>query len=423
MYGSMNGIEGRRAEGMLNIVGFLVLIIITLVRMHSGYPPNTLLSAGTFLLLGYIFSLVMRFLRLPGITGFILAGVIAGDHGIGFVQKHFTETVAFIENIFIMLVLSLAVKNMFHNKNLNIIMKHVSAGVIISILIFVFTLGFIAPLSLTVTSKIVFGLFASLLCPLMIHAYMDKNTRVDYFLQTALGGFVFLVIVWGIAVSLKIPHNPDRIRMAFMPTVIGVTSTVAGFVWAYVFERLIYNPSRKLQSLYPLTVLLLIYPFIKTFGFDFIFLAAGIGLYNGLISERENSLIENSELPLLIIFILFGSKLPLDTIYTLGKTGWTLALVLTIFIMFARIISLIITSRFLSLPPVKPGEVFLFIPFGPLSIIILQRFLPGFSRVLTGDMNVDTVYTICMMSILLTMLLSLCLYIILHLIKSAKSGV
>ncbi|MCE5249204.1 cation:proton antiporter [bacterium] len=396
---------------MLNILSFLILIIITLIRIHSGYSPNPLLSAGTLALAAYLFSLVMRFLRLPVTVGFILAGLIAGEHGLGFVGKQFTEYMTLIESILVMMVISLAVKHMISHQSPGNIIKNCSMGAVAAVLSCTLATGFVAPSAHPVSVKIIFGLFASLVSPLMVFVSTDKQPRRAQLLQAAFGGFVVSVIAWGVATAFMNPHNPDRIKMALMPLIIGLTSTVVGFVWAYVSEKLIHTTSRSLQSLYPLTTMLLMYPFIKIAGLDYIFLAVGTGLYEGCFSDREPCLIEKSALPLLFVFVLFGTRLPIDQMYLLGKTGWTLALIFTLFFLFTRITTFFITARIFSFPRPTLREINYCIPLGPLSLFILTRFLPGFNGVLSGEINLATLYTVCTMSMFITIILSTVLHI------------
>ena len=275
---------------MLNIIGFLLILILTMLRIKSGYESNPLLDMGLLLLTGYIFSLLMKYFRLPAVFGYIIAGIVVGNSGLGFLSEKFVTDMNFVENIFLMLVISITVKCLINNLTLKNILKNFSAGALTASAVFILTTGFIAPLPfLPVTQKIVFGLFASILSPLILHYSMDENTFDESSLQTAFGGLVTTIIIWGIASAAAATHYPGRIWLAFMPVIVGITSCAAGFIWAYTADKLIYRFSEKSRSLYPVAVLFLIYPLINIFGFDILFLAAGIGLYNGLIGTRNKS--------------------------------------------------------------------------------------------------------------------------------------
>ena len=85
---------------MLNIVSFLIITLITLTRMKSGYASNPLLDAGTLVLTGYILSLLMVQVRLHHYYGFIFAGILLGGNGLGFIQEHFAEYIFLFRNRF-----------------------------------------------------------------------------------------------------------------------------------------------------------------------------------------------------------------------------------------------------------------------------------------------------------------------------------
>jgi len=391
---------------MLNIIGFLLILIITMLRIKSGYESNPLLDMGMLLLTGYIFSVLMKYFRLPAVFGYILAGVMAGNKGLGFLSEKFVKDMTFVENIFLMLVISITVKHLIHTHTLKNFIKNFSAGALTASAVFILTTGFIAPLPFPVTQKIMFGLFASILSPLILYSCMDENTFDESSLQTAFGGLVTTILIWGIASAAAVTQYPGRIRLAFMPVIVGLTSFVAGFIWAYVADKLIYRFSENVRSLYPVAVLFLIYPLINIFGLDILFLAAGIGLYNGLISERETSLIEKSQIPLIIVFAFFGTRLSLEKLFIIEKPELLLAVRITIILLFAKITMLMVARWILSLPRMNLWNISLFIPFGPLSIIVLGRFMPYYYEALTGDMNTSTVYSICMISILLTIVIS-----------------
>jgi len=68
---------------MLNIISFLIIILASLIGIKGGYIPNQLLNLGLLIVFAYIFSLIARFFRLPPVFGYIFAGIIAGNKGLG----------------------------------------------------------------------------------------------------------------------------------------------------------------------------------------------------------------------------------------------------------------------------------------------------------------------------------------------------
>lgn len=412
MYGTPRELSMRRNRGMLNIVSFLIITIITLTRMKSGYASNPLLDAGTLVLTGYILSLGMVQVRLHHYYGFIFAGILLGRNGLGFIQEHFAEYIALFETVFIMFVVSKAAHAMFTNRADGSFLRSFLAGVAAAIATFFVVTAAMLPLAFPTPSKIIFGLLASLFPPLVVFSSGSDDTSRIPIMRTVFGGFTASIIMWGIATAVYIPHVPDRIKIAFMPVVIGVSSVVAGFVWGFIAEKMIFRPSPKTRNLHSLASMLLLYPLIKIAGFDFIFLAIGIGIYNGLVSERTDDEIDDSHIFLLIVFTLFGTKLSLENAVLLGKSGWIASMVITAAIIIVRTAILSIMPQAVSGMRGRFREMTSFMMFCPMSIIVLKRFLPGFQDAVTGGMNSTTVYAICTMSIILTIVVSCCLELI-----------
>ena len=109
---------------MLNIIGFLLILVVTMLRMKSGYASNPLLDMGLLLLTGHILSVLMKYFRLPAVFGYILAGIMAGNNGLGFLSEKFVKDMTFVENISLMLVISITVKHLIHAHTLKNCIKN-----------------------------------------------------------------------------------------------------------------------------------------------------------------------------------------------------------------------------------------------------------------------------------------------------------
>ena len=407
---------------MLNIVSFLIIILITLLRMKSGYTSNPLLDTGTLVLTGYILSLVMVKVRLQRIYGFIFAGIIFGEKGLNFIQEHFADHMVFFETVFIMFIVSEAARAMFANKADGFFLHSILGGAAASVATFLAVTAAMIPFAFPAPSKIIFGLLATLFSPLVVFGTESEDSSRIQMMRTVLGGFTASIIMWGIATAVYSPHAPDRIRLAFMPLVIGISSLVTGFVWGFFAEKMIFRSSPKTQNLHSLASLFLMYPLIQVIGIDFIFLAIGFGVYNGLFSEQPGKETDYSHIFLLIVFTLFGTKLSPENAVFLGKSGWTASCSIAAAIIVVRTAALSLMPRVKAGNKVRFREMTPFMTFGPLSIIILRRFLPGFQDALNGEMNSTTAYAICTISIMVTIIASCCLEMIGSLVEKRQNN-
>ncbi|MFC1509684.1 hypothetical protein ACFL60_08400 [Candidatus Omnitrophota bacterium] len=392
---------------MLNIISFLLIVVISFIRMKSGYTSNPLMDGGMLLLSAYVFSLIMNRMKLPLFFGYIAAGILVGDKGLAFISDNFTGQMSFIENIVLMIVVSTAVQAMIRQQSLLYIVKNFFSGVLAAMAASVITFACIIPLTLPLPAKIALSLFASVYSPLIIaNMGNGKNSPISSH-QTAYGGFVCSIVLWGITTAYFVSEGTGGLKLAFMPMIIGLSSLVTGFVWAFAAEKIVSIPEKNEHSLFSIAILLLLYPFIKIFGLDFLFLAIGIGLSNGLLSERKLSYLERSHIPVLILFVLFGTKISLEDMYLFGKTGWISALVIVVVFVVSRMGPLYAASRLISKKRLHYKELRAFVAFGPLSVILLRRFLPGFRNVLGDDMQFHHLYVLCTLLVFLSIVLSL----------------
>jgi len=405
---------------MLNFISFLIIIIASVFCIKSNIIPNQLLGLGSLILIAYILSLMAVFLKLPPVAGYILAGIIAGYNGLGLVSSTFVKEMTLIESIAIMIFISNAIRFVFKEQS-KPFSKYFTIGAISSLLTFILALGFFAPLTIPLQAKIIMGLFCATFSPLMVYALSQNNTSVKPYIQLSLGGYFIALLFWGILTAYIGFSTTGKIKLALMPFFISLTSTIAGFIWGYTAEKLLYNGSNKLKSLYPLAVMFFAFPLIDVLGFDFLFLAVGIGMYNGIYSEREKSIIENSNVSALIIFGLFGMHMSLDNAIVLGNTNWSLVAILISFYICSRIISTLITLHFIPHKPEKLPSIIHMIPCGPMALILLQRFIPGFNTSLTGETDTAAIYAVLTTSIMIIYIVFSITYVLLMPFKETVS--
>ncbi|MFC1608407.1 hypothetical protein ACFL47_10610, partial [Candidatus Latescibacterota bacterium] len=380
---------------MLNLIGFLIVVIITMFRMESGYASNPLLNSGTLILCGYLLSLFMTQCRLPAVFGYIIAGILFAGNGLGFVDVQFTGQVFFFENICIMMILAESVRIMTANQKLGNFLRYFITGVLSTIITMVAITFMPWSATIPIGLKAGVGLLASMFSPLAVYSLVKKDHSASM-LQIAFGGFITSLLLWGAATGYLSPEKSEGFRRALMPFIIGLSSITAGFVWALFAEKTIYDASPRLSSTYPLALMILLYPLIQPLGLDFMFLATGIGLYNGIISTREFAKTSQFYLPFLIVFVLFGTKLSIEEIF-IARSMWLSTLGVGVLILFVRAMAIMLTARLLLASPVRFDNIVSFLMYGPLSFIILQRFLPAFRSLPGGDDGFNVLYMFSIM--------------------------
>ncbi|MFC1542097.1 cation:proton antiporter, partial [Candidatus Latescibacterota bacterium] len=355
--------------------------------------------------MAYILSLMADSFRIPKVLGYIIAGIIAGYNGFGLVNSTFIENIYFIESLFFMILISSLTRHICKGQTLKLFSKHFLTGVIASVGTFVLSLGFFAPLSISIEIRIIMCLFCATFSPVIMYALTENDDKGKSYVQFSFGGLFFALLFWSFfAVFMGSPEH-EGLRMAFMPAVITFSSIIAGIVWGFFAEKILNTKRVNVQSIYPLAVVFLSYPFISIFGLDFIFIAFGIGIYNGVFSERDVTIIEKSHFSTLIIFALFGMHLSLEDAYLLGDANWKLVAVLVSFYIFSRLISTRISMHFISHEKVEFPSMIYFIPGGPMTLVLLRIFLPGFNIPRSDDITISTMFSILMVSMMIIYLI------------------
>ena len=395
---------------MLNMLGFMLVLLMTFTGQKSGISPNPLINIGVVIIYGYCLSLAAQRIKLPGAVGYVVAGILIRHESLGIIPSSFIENTLLIEQLSIMLLVSVMVRSLFYQRDLHSAARSLLRGCLNAVISII--MGGIVSFAITrdIHEALIFGMLSSLAGPLLVYGMTQDIGDDDSAGITATGSFLIAFIAWGLAAGLLHHTGMVNIRLLIMPFLLGLTSVVTGFVWAFVCERLFIMISRVNHILYPLAVLFLLYPLENTLGLDLIFLAVGVGLYNGLSSERELLYIETSPLTRIIVFVYLGSRIPIDRIVTMSRETWGFILLLFVLLAITRYvsgqISSLILRRPLSLRP-RPDSLLL---FGPLGMLVLSRFLPAFSLAFTHNISTYVFYSYLM----LTTLLGICSYCVFY---------
>lgn len=400
---------------MLNMLGFMLVLLMTFTGQRSGVSPNPLINLGIVVIYGYCLSLAARRVKLPATVGYVVAGILVRHETLGIVPISFIEDTLLIEQLSIMLLVSVMIRSLFYRRTPKITAKYLLQGGLSAVISII--AGGIAAYTITrdLRAALIFGLLSSLAAPLLVHSMThESGNDISLSQVTATGSFLVSFIIWSLAAGLLHHTGMIDIRLVLMPVILGLTSVVAGFVWSFVCERLFITTSSVSHILYPLAVLFLLYPLENALGFDLVFLAVGVGLYNGLSSDRELLYTETSPLAHIIVFVYLGSRIPIEKLVTMPHERWIFILTLFLLFFITRYLSIQITSLIMgssvSWRP-KPDSLLL---FGPLGMLVLSRFLPAFSLEYTRNMTQYDIYSF----LLITTFTGICSYCVFY--RTAK---
>jgi len=396
---------------MPNLISLVIVSVIVLFASKNGVVTNPLADFGLLVVFAYLFSKMMERLRLPGFIGYILAGVVAGHGGLGILQEKFPDAASLVESLCLMLMIFHASLTAAYRAKPATFLRNLVSGALAAAGTFVLVTGFLAPTSLPLRVKIVLGLFGATFSPVMSFANTRRVETRRPLLQTAFGGYLGAVLLWGITVPSLEPAAAGGIRTALMPPVISITSILAGFAWGFLSEKLLFRDSPDLRGADQFVMMFLVFPCLGNLGLDFHFIALGAGLYFGLISEKNPETAGWSGIIPLVVFGFLGTRLSLSDACLLGGDGWKTVVISTAVIIFSRATILALSKKLIT-----PGRgesltapLFL-IPYGPLPVLILMRFLPAFHFGTGSGFDRFRVLSLCTTSILLMVFLNTLLH-------------
>ena len=362
---------------MPNVISLLIVSAAMIVGLKSGAAPNPLLSVGLLIVLAYLASVMMKTLRLPAFIGYILTGMLAGPDGLSLVPEGFAARMSFVEALCVMLLVAETVRYLLDDTPAPASGRNLAIGAVSSFITFLVVTGILASSPAPLRIKVALGLFASTFSPFVVYFYARRGNVSKDHVYIAFGGYLCALVLWGIMIAVFGPSGPHRIRIAFMPVMIGFTSLIAGISWAFLSERFLYAFIRNQSGFHRIAAMFLIYPCARELGLDFLFIAAGMGVYDGFISGRKTVGSEGSEPAWMFVFVLFGMGLSIGDTFTIGIQGWTLVVTVLVSMVFCRFTTLSLARKLFGTGTGPASTHAYAVVYGPLTFLLLRRFIPG----------------------------------------------
>jgi len=297
---------------------------------------NTLLSAGLILLLGFTGARLLKYIRLPNVTAFLLVGILIGPNILNFV----TDEIFFASDFFSNLVLGVIAFSLGENFRLDALktgMKQVMwisivAAVATWILVSVAIIIYFVAIGFPIYPGLVLGGAAAATAPaatvLVVREYRSSGAFTELLLKVVAIDDAWCLIVAALAIAfanaLRAEVFQTSIIFASMGEIFG--ALIVGAILGYIFSFL--NRFVKTREEFLIYI------------FGFILLNVGLSLalkISVLLSSmtmglvvinlaRENykffEVLRSVDAPLyLIFFILAGAHLDFDILYKMGIVG------------------------------------------------------------------------------------------------------
>lgn len=316
---------------------------------------QTLMSLSVCLFAGLLLSRVAKFVKLPAVTAYLVAGILVGPyvlgsfgvHGLGFVSMEDIKTYELIPDVALGFIAFL-IGNEFRLAQLKSTGKQAT---VIGIVQAVFTavlvdaaligLHFLIPDKLPLPSAIVLGAVASATAPaatlMVVKQYKAKGPLTDILLPiVALDdavGLVLFAVSFGVAKAL-IHGAVDVLSIIVEPILEVVLSLALGFVMGVLFtftEKFFHSRSKRLAvsvAFVFITVALSMLEF-KIGGIHIAFSSLLVCMMLGTVfcnmcdfSEELMDRIDRWTAPLFVLFfVISGAELELSTFKDIAVVG------------------------------------------------------------------------------------------------------
>lgn len=291
-----------------------------------------LISLSTLLLSGFLVTRITKLLRLPNVSGFILAGILMGPYALNVIPANIIDNMGFVGDIalaFIAFDVGKFLKKEIFAKNgktsiIITLCESLLAGILITFSMhFIFKLGW--------NFSLLLGAIATATAPastmMTINQYKAKGAFVDTLLQViTLDDIVCLVIFSIIAASISATESGHfSLLHTILPILYNIGAVLIGCLLAVLLNKL-FTPHRSKDNKLILTTAFLlglsglcsifhISPLLACMAFGAVYVnkTNDIDLYNQ---------INNFTPPIFsLFFIISGINLDIGTLSTLGIIG------------------------------------------------------------------------------------------------------
>lgn len=181
-------------------------VLFSLIELRDLLSAHVLFTLGTMLLCGYAFGRICGKLRLPEITGFIIAGIIVSPAALGLIPHHLTPSLGVVTEVALGLI-ALTIGSEFSWAKLRRLGKEIVIIVAVQlVLVFVVVTTAMVVVGLALPYALLLGSIATASSPAVIVAVVQNLRAYGRFIDYLYGVVALLdagtVILFGISFSL-----------------------------------------------------------------------------------------------------------------------------------------------------------------------------------------------------------------------------
>lgn len=382
---------------------------LEIYKLYTGLGMATILiSLAIMLLAGFVVSLLTKLLKLPNVTGYILAGVLIGPYVLNMIPASIIDNMSFISDLALGFIAfgvgKFFKKNVIKSAGLKIIVITVFESLLAGILVTIF-IGICFP-NLGWYFALLLGAIATATAPastlMTINQYKAKGEFVNTLLQVvALDDIVCLLVFSVVSAIVSTTSNDGLDVMSIaLPILYNIAFIVIGFIAGFVLGFLVEKRSSNSQLIIAVAmicgisgacIILNISPLLSCMIF-------GASYINFKEDEKLFKYIDHFTPPIMLLFfVVSGMNMDLSAFATVGLVGVVYFIVRIVGKYAGAYLSCAITKK---PSPVKNYLGFALIPQAGVAIglaFLAQRIIPDNigSTLLSIILSSSVLYEMC----------------------------
>ena len=238
-----------------------------LTNFLDRFSPGTaiLITLSIILLSGFLVTRLTKLLKLPNVSGYIIAGILIGPHLLNLVPQNIVDNMSFVSDIALAFI-AFGIGRFFKKETLKetgasviviTLLEALLAGVLVTVVMY-FCFGLDLMLSLLL------GAIATATAPastlMTINQYHARGKFVSVLLQVVALDDVVWLLVFSIVGAIVNAVETGSVSAAsvLLPIAYNIGAMILGAVFALILTRLLSSPKRSMDNRLILAIAMLL---------------------------------------------------------------------------------------------------------------------------------------------------------------------
>lgn len=294
---------------------------------------NTILSLGIISITSIIVAKLLKKLKLPSVTGYLLAGLLLGPSILGIINQDSIKELSFISDLALGLI-AFHIGESFEIRQIKKLAKSVITitffqAFITVIVVFIALLIFTKDFAFSIVIAAISAATAPAATIMVIKEYKARGSLTDTLISVVALDDLVCIILFSISTAIAqiaLSGNLSVVEAILPPTIEIFGSFIVGGVIGFVISYFVNTKSNlELIALFPMTLILLAVGISIKFHLSSLLTCVTIGAVVSNISPISHKIFDNVEFLSTHIYLLFftlsGMTLDLGVILSLGIIG------------------------------------------------------------------------------------------------------